>query len=284
VYVKVFSRILESSLWDEPTPTRCAWFALMLLADQDGIVYGTPSALARAANLTLDEMQAALDLFQKPDPNSTSPDDDGRRIALVAPNHWLLTNYKKYREAHDTDVLRAQSRARSALYRSRKAAEAKETRDASRSVTANHDKQKQKQKQIQKELDPPSCPPLGDAGADPPKKGARVQKVQCRVQIRRDASTGDCAIEGVTDADRTEWRAKYGLTDDELTRRLDELRDYAASLPSWYQKRAAGGNWLATIRNWLAKAPIQAPSRFPDARRMTAYEKVLANLPDYGEG
>ena len=99
-------------------------------------------------------------------------------------------------------------------------------------------------------------------------------KVPCRVQVIRDPATRECRIEGVTDADRAEWRAKYGLTPEQLDTRLEQLCDHAAAVPKWYGERSRGGNWLATIRNWLGA------SQRPGAAR-SVYDKPLR---DYGEG
>lgn len=90
--------------------------------------------------------------------------------------------------------------------------------------------------------DPPPAP------QGPPKGEA----APCRVQIVKDPSSKDCKIVGLTAEDREAFKVKYRLTERALTRRLEALTDHCASVPSWYAERSRGGNWLATIRNWLA--------------------------------
>jgi hypothetical protein len=160
VYVKLFERLLKSSLMDTDIATRWAWVSLLLQADQAGMVYGTVTALARAANMPPEQMAAAMDVFQAPDLNSTSDEDDGRRVLNVAPNTWLLVNYEKYRNMRDPDVIRAQTRARTQIWRSKR-----ENGDAGDAVVTLRDA-KQKQKQKQKQIAPlPSANAEGSATA-----------------------------------------------------------------------------------------------------------------------
>lgn len=132
MYVKLFDRLLSSSIWDADLPTRVAWVALLLMSDKDGNVYGTIPALARRANMTPDAMRAAMDVFTSPDPCSTTPDDDGRRVLNVSPNQWLIVNYQRYRDTKDADTIREQNRERARTYREKK------RHAPSRSVTLRH--------------------------------------------------------------------------------------------------------------------------------------------------
>ena len=102
-YFPLFRRFLESSIMDEEVPTRFLWLAMLLRADRQGIVHGTPRALSRLANMSQSDVEAALETLQAPDPSSTSDEDDGRRLKLLSPNKWLLVNYEKYREMAQKD-------------------------------------------------------------------------------------------------------------------------------------------------------------------------------------
>lgn len=112
MYVKLFGRMLQSSIMDEDVLTRWAFVVMLLSADREGVVYGTTKALARTANLPESDFAAALDRLMAPDPNSTTPDEDGRRVVLESANCWRVVNYAHYRDAKDEDALRTVTRDR----------------------------------------------------------------------------------------------------------------------------------------------------------------------------
>jgi hypothetical protein len=117
MYVKVFGSILRSSVWDTDPATRIAWLTMLVEADETGFVRGTTTALARLANLTEKQVQAALKIFTSPDPESATPDQDGRRIEPTD-GGWFLINYKKYREIRTKAQL--QTAQRVAKFRAKK--------------------------------------------------------------------------------------------------------------------------------------------------------------------
>lgn len=95
-YTKLFSSITASTVWGEPYATRIVWVTLLAMADRDGAVHAAVPGLARAANVTLEECEAALQAFLAPDPYSRTKDHDGRRIEEID-GGWLLLNHAKYR-------------------------------------------------------------------------------------------------------------------------------------------------------------------------------------------
>lgn len=119
MYVKIFDRILKSSIWDESSDARVAWFTLLLLADFEGYIVSTVSGIARAANLPIDAVQAAMDKFLEPDPSSTTDTDEGKRLEAVSPNRWRVINYSYYRTMATAEDERAASAVRSKRYRDR---------------------------------------------------------------------------------------------------------------------------------------------------------------------
>ena len=108
-YTKLFSSITESTVWGEPYPTRIVWVAMLAMADAAGNVYAAVPGLARRANVTVQEAQAALDAFLAPDPWSRTPDNDGRRIEVID-GGWRLTNHAKYRAIRGADDRREAKR------------------------------------------------------------------------------------------------------------------------------------------------------------------------------
>jgi len=96
-YTKLFSSILQSTIWNE-SPVVCkVWITMLALTDADGYVAAAIPGLAVQARISLDECQAALAALMEPDPYSRTKDEDGRRIRAVD-GGWELVNYRKYRE------------------------------------------------------------------------------------------------------------------------------------------------------------------------------------------
>jgi hypothetical protein len=101
-YTKLFSSITESTVWGEAYATRIVWVTMLAMADAQGNVYGAVPGLARRANVTLQEVEAALAAFLAPDPYSRTKDDDGRRIEEID-GGWRLINHGKYKGIRGAD-------------------------------------------------------------------------------------------------------------------------------------------------------------------------------------
>ena len=118
MFVKLFSKILQSSVWAEDHATVRIWVTLLLLADKQGIVQGSAPGLSITANSTLAETRAALKILEAPDLDSGSPTYGGRRIEKVE-GGWILLNHEKYREIRTEEQLKAAARQRKQYHRDR---------------------------------------------------------------------------------------------------------------------------------------------------------------------
>lgn len=96
-FVKIYGTILDSSVWGEPHATVRVWIAMLVMADQNGVVSASHSGLARRANVTADELAVALITLESPDPDSRSPEHEGRRIEKIR-GGWLVLNARSYRD------------------------------------------------------------------------------------------------------------------------------------------------------------------------------------------
>ena len=119
-YVKLFTSLLDSTLWSEPNHVRLVWITLLLKADKEGCVYTSVPGLARAANVTRAEVDEALDKFHQADPDSASPAFDGRRIESIDRGFKIL-NYETYNELKSAEDVREKARVRQANKRKRDA-------------------------------------------------------------------------------------------------------------------------------------------------------------------
>ena len=74
MYNKIFSKILDSSIWLEPTPTRIVWLTFIAAMDEAGFVaFASVGNVAQRAIVTLDEAKAAIDCLEGPDSESGDP-------------------------------------------------------------------------------------------------------------------------------------------------------------------------------------------------------------------
>ena len=98
MYNKLFTKILDSSIWMESTPTRIVWITLLAAMDQDGFVaLASLQNVAHRARVTLNEAKAAIEVLQSPDAVSPDQEHQGRRIERV-PSGWMVLNAAKYRD------------------------------------------------------------------------------------------------------------------------------------------------------------------------------------------
>lgn len=159
MYVKLFQKILDSTINETAVTTRWTWITCLVLADTDGYFTATPRAIAAHANLPLDDVLAALETLQAPDPNSTTPDDEGRRLKKVGPNSWLVTNKRRYREIASREDQRAYDRHYSEERRkSAKLQTVGDSRRQSELIGSNRKNRTEEEEEEEKEDLPPKSP------------------------------------------------------------------------------------------------------------------------------
>ncbi len=120
MYNKLFTKILDSSIWLEPDATRIVWLTCIAVMDEEGFVqFASVENLARRANVSLKSAQKAVEQLEGPDPESSDPDNGGRRLERVQ-GGWMVLNATKYRELVTREVSKAQTRERVKRFRERK--------------------------------------------------------------------------------------------------------------------------------------------------------------------
>lgn len=112
MYNKLFAKIVLSSIWLEPLPTRIVWIAFLATMDEDGFVQCSAIGnVASLANVTIDEARAAIETLESPDPESGNPDHEGRRIERI-PGGWIVLNAKAHRDIVTREMARERTRQR----------------------------------------------------------------------------------------------------------------------------------------------------------------------------
>lgn len=118
MYAKLFSRITESSLMEEPVSARYTFMMLLAIADPTGHVIGTDVAIARRINLPVPQFQSDIGALMSPDENSNSKAEDGRRVVLSEGERgYKIVNYLVYRDMKNEDQKRAYMRDYMRSYR-----------------------------------------------------------------------------------------------------------------------------------------------------------------------
>lgn len=127
MYNKIFTKILDSSIWLEADATRLVWLTLIAAMDEDGFAqFASVPNLARRAIVSVEATEEAVHILEAPDPNSSDPDNDGRRIERV-PGGWMILNACKYREIVTREIGKERTRIRVARHRKKKKAESNVT-------------------------------------------------------------------------------------------------------------------------------------------------------------
>lgn len=110
-YTKLFSDIVDSSIWDEDAQTCKVWVTMLALSDANGYVRGSTPWLASKSRVSVQQCEIALQKFKDPDPRSRTTDNDGRRIEQLD-DGWLILNYLKFRDRLSSDPKSVATRER----------------------------------------------------------------------------------------------------------------------------------------------------------------------------
>ena len=120
MYNKLFTKILDSSIWLEPDATRLVWLTLIAAMDEQGLCqFAAVGNLAHRARVSLRATEKAVTALESPDPDSSDPDHAGRRIERVE-GGWLVLNAEKYRNLVSRVVQQEQTRERVRKHRAKK--------------------------------------------------------------------------------------------------------------------------------------------------------------------
>ncbi len=119
MYNKLFTKILDSSIWLAPDPHRLVWITLLAAMDEDGnAMFACVKNLAARARVSDRAAKVAITAFERPDADSSDPEYDGRRVERI-PGGWHILNAHKYRALVTKAISREQTRIRTQKWRSK---------------------------------------------------------------------------------------------------------------------------------------------------------------------
>jgi hypothetical protein len=101
MYGKIFQQMYDGTLGTNgPWEALVTFQQLIVLADQDGVVDLTIPAIVRRTTIPQHIIEKGIAVLLLPDPDSRTPDDEGRRIVRLAEHRawgWKIVNHAKYR-------------------------------------------------------------------------------------------------------------------------------------------------------------------------------------------
>ena len=112
MYAKLFASIYQGTLRGN-THGLVVFTNLLAHADAAGWADIHPRAIAEEVGLTVEQVQNALLELESPDPDSRSPEEDGRRIVKMDDHRawgWRIVNHGKYRSIRSEEDRREQNR------------------------------------------------------------------------------------------------------------------------------------------------------------------------------
>ena len=168
-FTKLFSSILDSTIWQEPPQTKILWITMLAMADRNGQVHASIPGLARRAGISLQECESAIACLMAPDPYSRTKDHEGRRICVID-GGWALLNHAKYRTLLSFEERREYNRRKQAEHRAKKSASITVIDSQSQSAKSAHtEAEAEAEAEAEVESKPSSCPDSAKPSHDGPK-------------------------------------------------------------------------------------------------------------------
>jgi len=126
MYGKIFTQMYDGTLGTKgPWQALVTFQQMIVLADKHGAVDMTADALARRTTIPLEVIELGIAHLEQPDPQSRTPDEDGRRIVRLADDRdwgWRIVNYEHYRKIRTAEERREYHRQYQADRRAEKKA------------------------------------------------------------------------------------------------------------------------------------------------------------------
>jgi hypothetical protein len=108
MYGKIFAQMYDGSLYGQ-WQALVTFQQLIVLSDPVGVVDMTPQAIAARTSIPLEIIRQGIADLEEPDPNSRTPDEDGRRIIRLSDHRtwgWRIVNHGHYRKLRSQEERR----------------------------------------------------------------------------------------------------------------------------------------------------------------------------------
>lgn len=247
MYGKLFESIYQGTLRGDSNGL-LVFTNLIAHSDKEGHVDVHPRAIADEIGIPIEAVRETLLRLEEPDPESRSPEEEGRRIVRLDVHRawgWRIVNYGKYRAIRNEEDRREQNRNSQAAYRNRNKPPSAENKQASAkrqrasAVSAHTDTDTEADTEAKKEKGTPvvvlSVESLVDLG------------------VEREHAAAWFKVRGKVPLTETAWKAV--------------LREAAKAdmTPAEAVQKSAEKGWRGFEAKWLT-APAQAPKGDAAAR------------------
>lgn len=119
-YMRIPKEIIHSSIWLESPDVCKLWITLLAMKGPDHAVHKSLRMIAEVARLEKVVVQRAMERLMGPDPDSSNPANEGRRVKKLKEGGYLLLNGEYW----DRMMLKEYNREAKAEERARKPKEA----------------------------------------------------------------------------------------------------------------------------------------------------------------
>lgn len=233
-FTKLFSSILDSTIWQEPKETKIVWITLLAMVDRNGEVYASIPGLASRAGVTLAECEAAIECLSGPDKYSRTKDNDGRRIEEID-GGWILLNHGKYRELLSSEERKEYNRRKQAERRARL-----KKKPSKVSMTVNDGSMKVNRNQ--------QCQHITDTEADTEAEANGTARANTVETDTREGGLAERVRASVPDFEQVLATAHNGG----IPREVAEAFFDSCEAAGWLHKQTGKplGNWAAALRQY----------------------------------
>jgi hypothetical protein len=121
MYAKIFASLYQGTLRGCADPI-LVFTNLLAHCDSSGVVDMHPRAISDETGISVERVQAAIQMLESPDPDSRSAAEEGRRIIRLDGHRtwgWRVVNHGKYRAIRSEDDRREQNRKAQKAWRER---------------------------------------------------------------------------------------------------------------------------------------------------------------------
>lgn len=97
-YVKIFPTMYTGSLYGAGMHIFAVWGWILAHKDENGLVEINPKLVADELGGTVEQVEEAIGYLCASDPNSRSPEQEGRRLVKVSQFGYAVVNHARYRD------------------------------------------------------------------------------------------------------------------------------------------------------------------------------------------
>lgn len=135
-YTCIFSDVLTSRVWAQPTSTRAVWLWFQLSADPEGFVPATTSGVAIGAHVSESEAKEAIAFLSSADLDGDPEDPNLGRIIERVARGWRVLGFVEQRERAKYEAGKARNRNAMARSRAARREAANDTSDTQPAIEA----------------------------------------------------------------------------------------------------------------------------------------------------